>query len=251
MLHAYFDDSGHPGSSKIFALAGVLGKAEAWEELLLRWHPLLTRYELSEMHMYDVVNCRGDCKLKEKWVRQMIHKECYDALQGINLIHVASAVVMDDWNSLDQASKSRLGSPYQLCFQTCVQTVANGLRVEVESPDFEPVDFVFDQADKAIAQLAVENFLEHKSNPAYSPFLGSITFDDSKRKPGIQVADLFAYHCYKFTMKRLGLPEGQPDFELMPLHLKQLDAMSVAAKGLWDSEAMHDLLTEISQKEHA
>ena len=114
VLKAYFDDSGTHNGSKIYALAGVLGSASAWNDLLRRWQVLLDTYGLKEIHMSEIVNGTGAYAGKRQFERELIHKECYDALAGIDLAHVASAIVMDDWNSLNDQERARLCSPYEL-----------------------------------------------------------------------------------------------------------------------------------------
>lgn len=247
MLKAYFDDSGTHNGSKIYALAGVLGSVSAWNELLRRWQVLLDSHGLKEIHMSEIVNGTGAYAGKQRFERKLIHKECYDALAGINLVHVASAIVMDDWNSLNDQERAQLGLPYELVFQSCLQNVVNGLKNDASRVG--PVDFVLDNADKALTKLAVKRFSEHKESARYEKALGSLSFRDSMHTPALQVADLFAYHCYRYQLVRFDHQHGADDFPLFPLHLKQLEEMDVAPRGLWDCEALHGILKEISGQE--
>ncbi len=154
---------------------------------------------------------------------------------------------MDDWDTLTDREKVRLGSPHELVFQSCLQNVANGLRNDVSRTG--PVDFVFDYADKALTEIASLRFREHKESARYEKALGSLSFMDSVRTPALQVADLFAYHCYRYQLVRFGCPHGGDEFPLFPLHLRQLDEMDVAPRGLWDREALHGILKEIRGQE--
>ncbi len=249
MLQAYFDESGKHEGSRIFAFAGVLAEAGEWEILSQRWRVLLQQHKLPEIHMTDIVNGRKTCERRRTFERKLIHKECYDALHGLKLITVGSAIVIDDWDSLTGAEKLRLGSPYELCFQTCIQIMANGLRKELSPSQFELVDCLFDQTDADLVAAAIARYREHAENESYAPFLGAQAFGDSKNNPPLQVADLFAYHCYRFQMARFNYPEGSADFELLPLHVGQLSSMDVAPSGLWDREALQELLTGIRLKE--
>lgn len=247
MLHAYFDDSGSHNGSKIYAIGGVLGSTSAWDRLLQRWHVLLNRFELKEIHMSEIVNGTGACAGKRQFERKLIHKECYDALNEIDLVHVASAIVMDDLDTLTDLEKLRLGSPHELVFQSCLQNVANGIRNNASRDG--PVNFVFDSADKALTAIARLRFREHKDSSRYEKVLGSLSFMDSVRTPALQVADLFAYHCYRYQLVRFACPHGADEFPLFPLHLRQLAEMDVAPRGLWDREALHGILKEIRGQE--
>ena len=108
---------------------------------------------------------------------------------------------------------------------------------------------MLDNADKALTELAVKRFSEHKESTRYEKALKSLSFRDSMRTPALQVADLFAYHCYRYQLVRFGYRLGADEFPLFPLHLRQLDEMDVAPRGLWDCEALHGILKEISEQE--
>lgn len=246
-LNAYFDDSGSHNGSEIYTLTGVLGSTSAWDNLLQRWQLLLDRFGLIEIHMSEIINGTGSCAGRRKFERKLIHKECYDALDGINLVHVASAIVIDDWNALTDRERWRLGSPYELVFQSCLQNVVNGLKNDASRVG--PVDFVFDDADNALTKLAAERFAEHKESARYEKFLGSLAFSDGVSTPALQVADLFAYHCYRYQLVRFGYRHRVDDFPLFPLHIKQLEEMGVAPRGLWDRDALHGILKEIRAQE--
>ena len=111
------------------------------------------------------------------------------------------------------------------------------------------MDFVLDNADKALTEIAVKRFSEHKESACYERSLGSLIFRDSVQTPALQVADLFAYHCYRYQLVRFGYSHGADDFPLFPLHLKKLVEMDVAPRGLWDREALHGILKEVSGQE--
>jgi hypothetical protein len=78
--------------------------------------------------------------------------------------------------------------------------------VKVKSPDFKgKINFVFDQGNVAEANAPVHfQKIRDFTDPEIAKYIGAISFADDKDEPGLQAADVIAWH----TRRHLARVEG-------------------------------------------
>jgi hypothetical protein len=193
MLNGFIDDSGN-GDPTVFVLAGYVSTPAKWMAFQDEWADAL---RLSPSIEYfkakEAAPCYGQF---ERW-KYEDRNERLDLLCSIIRNHTISAIAcvvpMADYNRIFKSKISRtVDTPYFLAFYG-VMTLF--FRLQFNSGDDRPTDFVFDEQGKQIgnALSAWKYFIEGMS-PEAMKYIGNppISRDDKEVLP-LQAADLLAW----------------------------------------------------------
>ncbi len=214
MLKAYFDESGLH-SEKVFALAGYVAPEKEWQRLEDRWNALLQkplhhepnmRPERAEiigrrlkcLHASDMEKLgKGRFRALGQRNRDYLKKRSVDIILTSGVIGIGSAVILPDYEALDNTIKEVIHEPYLLCFQYVVTEVARKARQFLGEDESEDIAYIFEQ------QPLWQERVTHLWNSAVAQNyktkyrMGSITFGDKEKHPPLQAADRHAFEVYQ------------------------------------------------------
>lgn len=207
MLKAYLDDSGTHGPARVLALTGFVAGARQWVHLDRAWRSALEQEGLEEFHAKEFFTkgFRGWSEDKQ-WV--FLDKMTKPVMR-LKLHPIGGAVPMDSYSRLSDDAKLYLtggvknlrrdkwvfsGKPSAAYFLVFPFAIARA--VSYAEPGIK-VHFYLDENDQ-YEGYAKNWFRElRKLESDFEDSVGDITFADSKRHPGIQLADLLAHLCYQ------------------------------------------------------
>jgi hypothetical protein len=215
MLRAYFDESGM-GSTSVFALAGYVAPEDEWERFETKWHNLLQsplRYEnpkltperaaiigrpLSFLHATDMEGMgKGRFRALGQQNRDYLIATSVRIIRHSGVLGIASAVIMPEYERLDERVKRVIESPYLLCFQHVIAEVAKRARAFLGEDHSEGIAYVFEQQPKWQSEAnglwikSVEQGYKKKYR------MGSVTFGEKKDCLPLQAADRNAFETYQ------------------------------------------------------
>jgi len=152
----------------VFALAGYVAPEDEWERFETKWHNLLQRplrYEnpklapervaiigrpLSFLHASEMEGGMGKGRFRalgqqnrDYLISASVRIICHSGVLGI-----ASAVIMPEYERLDERVKEVIESPYLLCFQHVITEVAKRARAFLGEDHSEGIAYIFEQQPK-------------------------------------------------------------------------------------------------------
>lgn len=240
VIYAYFDPSGSHDQSKILAFGGLIGFPDDWEKCTTAWMLVLQKYDLKEFHAVDCVNHTGEFADRSFAERLTILGAFIDALTEMNLMHIASVLLMDDWRALSPEDQDTLErSPWHFAFHCAIQqTIRWSRKMSVT----ERVGFLLDVESPAITGKALEVFRSYKESPTWRDNLAGLAFDSSVNVWQLQAADLFAFGAYRMVRdEHFGTKERFPFVK----PFERLISRFAIAGGIYDKEALKNLLVNM------
>ena len=243
VLNAYFDASGSHSGSKLLTFGGLIGSARDWDEFAVDWSVCLERHNLREFHAVHCVNQTGEFRDRSFAERLGIMGDFIDVLIERNLLHIASIVLMDDWNKLSPIERRRLDDPWIFGFEFSVQQSVNWTR-RANPKGF--VGFVLDIENPQVQQKALATFQHYKASHKWHSGLAGISFDSSERVLPLQAADLFAYGINR--RETIKLYPRKEDFPVVKA-FERLTHDFAKAGGIYDLAAFRELLGQMRAKE--
>jgi hypothetical protein len=192
MFTVYADESTDAKSERIFAVAGVMGTQEEWDELEIKW---VARTGGKIFHATD---CESGYGAYKNIPIEKCHKE-YETLTNIivnsRLISFASILNIADHNKVFR--KDLKEGPYYHCFLSVVIKFIKLARISLPP---QVVKFVFDINHKMEYNAAYlyENYLfKQPEYKEYAQYMGKELAFATSEKIGIQVADLISHEAMK------------------------------------------------------
>jgi hypothetical protein len=198
-----------PQPSPWFAIAGYVAAADTWAVFEEKWSEVLQAENLVEFKASDCENRRGDY---EDWTparRAALQRRLIHLIMGGNLTGVWTAIDIDAYKVLEATlpqsnhpALRRYHDPYFFAFSHLLQVnVELIVTMQLLERIGEQVAFVFDKSDWT--GRAAQMYADHQKLDSPSvKYLGGISFDDSKKHPALQAADLLAYEARRFAMNR-------------------------------------------------
>jgi hypothetical protein len=222
---AYFDESGHPASTRVVAMGGAIAGPKQWEETRQKWKSTLGRYSVGLFHMTDFENRQGEFR---GWNENRKREFLSDLMRSFdeNLFFlIGAAVVVQDFNRLPFRADKKFLNPWYFCYQTCFEAAL--------SPCFL-IDPAFAGVNKEFANIRACFFEAHRQF-TLGPVLFALVHERDrqrglKRFDGIigwgtkytsvhfQLADLIAYELRKHVENavfRGGRPTRWPMKQLL------------------------------------
>lgn len=201
----YGDESGMHGSGSC-VVAGYLATAENWEHFDTDWRvalqedracPFFKRGESYSGPELPFVN----------WTYEPFHQKVNRMIEvfrrfAVSIIEVSSSMQWADYKYLSDLGVERIAgsNPYLPCFKGVIALAIEETKKVTNLSSDEPavIDFFFDdtEAMRGIAKSAYDQVYEQF--PQLRRFIGKeCHFRDDKTVPGLQAADLIAWHIHK------------------------------------------------------
>lgn len=231
ILHAYFDEHGHDGSS-VYAIAGYVGTDEQWSTFTEKWSSTLERhYAFGPFHMVEFEASDIDKKSQfhgwSKDQKDALAKELFPLIPDSGVRGLGQAILMDAFNGLSENAQQRLRDPYWVCFHNCIE------RLLKDIPEDDKVDLVFDRKDKYTGE-ALDRYRFLKDDwlpPAQAKKLVGCAFRDDDIIIPLQAADVLVYETGKLFENAFRRPDLSERKSLQVLRARQNVQI-----GVWDRD---------------
>lgn len=105
-------------------MGGAIGPPTSWTKLREHWSSVLRRYNVNVFHMTDFENRFGEFRNWGNERRRLFLAELLSILDDTFLISIGTAVLVEDFQNLKPETREGLIDPWYLCFQMCLQEVA-------------------------------------------------------------------------------------------------------------------------------
>lgn len=197
-IRAYGDESDSP---RHFVLTCAFAPFATWERFDGDWDSLLEREVyltdadgLREFKAHDCVQGSGKFSHLDDEYRQRLYRAFAEVIQRHHLSAAAMVVDMKAWPTFREILRPlgpTFAKPWTFAFAQLLPLVVR------LCPAGERIAFLFDDQHEFKAK-AYEGFhsYEYARQPRFTEFgvqLGRIAFDDSRRYPALQAADLLGY----------------------------------------------------------
>ncbi|MGO9604795.1 MAG: DUF3800 domain-containing protein [Candidatus Binataceae bacterium] len=208
-LAGHFDEAGTHAASSVVVVAGYVAPASDWKELERLWLEALREEGAAFYHTTDIEAQPKPRGIYRDWTREKADR-LTDKVVPIAAKYagpgVGVHVLTKDWYELLPFVKERLpNEPHKVLFQmlarACMELVVESLAPDL--PIKEKVAFVFEEND--FSDVTLKGYRSIKDTHPRSERFGPLSFQpDKKEAPGIQTADLFAWHYRRLTEIRQG-----------------------------------------------
>lgn len=231
MLHAYFDESGHPTDSAVVSVAAVVSTEQGWHKFCEEWNRTLRRYHVTRLHMKDYAHSRGEFA---KWKGdETKRRDFLSALVFVLRANIRFActfsLAVDDWNATmyDEEGGGKLEIvrehqrvQYVFPFWCCLDRIADTWLL----PKDQKLAFVFE--DGVYGKGAIHEFFDKWKlvQNRHGTRVGALAFDGKSSHPGLEAADLLAYEGRLYYLRQAVEPTEQPEREA---HKRLRDSMRI------------------------
>lgn len=201
----YFDESGTHAGSRVIVVAGYVSPEREWRRLEIKWKKRLRREGAKYYHTTDIeaATPRGPYK---GWSRLKADRLTASLLPLIR-DHIkwgfAVYLLREDWEAVKRSAQIVFRDynkfPYVLLSKMCIEGLAVMLGKHL--PKGEKISFIFERNDSS--GKIVDGYNELVKRPAYSS-CGAIQIGEKTLFPGLQAADLAAWHYRRFVEQKHG-----------------------------------------------
>lgn len=215
ILTAYLDESGTHAGTRFLTVGGFIGQARDWREFDRRWKKMCVKAGRDYIHGKEVFKATRNRAAYEREValidRMTALTERY-AMAGFSCT-INRADYQECYREpLRGVRKARCESEYALCVKVLAYEIA--ALVGRSFPDKRPrIHFILEEGH-VNAGDAVRAFheLKQKAPEDLVEALGTISFGEKKRFPGLQAADSMAHVAFKSDEKGIDLVEHEVTF---------------------------------------
>jgi hypothetical protein len=209
IVTVYIDESGTHGSP-VTILGGWVGRLGQWATFDSKWKKLLKGDKLTYFHSRKFRHTKGEFK---DWNAE--RKNAFlDKAQRVSLKNLEFGFVIalpdtayeQHYVAGSRPREVQLDSPYGLCFRYLISIIP-GLAKEAFGDRKLDINFVLESGHKNAGD-AERIFHKCKNTRTNNPeelaiiaMLGTISFGDKERFPGLQVADVNAYSGFQHEMR--------------------------------------------------
>jgi hypothetical protein len=213
MLKAFVDDSGSGGDSPWYVLAGYVGAGEAWDAFESPWRAVLDEpARLEYFKASEAESLRSD----GQW--SGVSKDERNARLGSFIGVIGEFATRAFHVRLKQIDYNEVIRPYipekwdNAYFFLFIGFLAAATSVEKYAGDGQPIEFVFDYADKKrIQKPSLQLFDQCMNYPQFDGRVHNIRYEDEKKFLPLQAADLLAWQIRRrFSVKG----DIRPQFEM-------------------------------------
>jgi hypothetical protein len=201
LLKAFFDETGTHDDSPITGIGGFVGDVDSWAQLEPKWSDVLAEFAdkgVKWFHMSEAIAQRGQFAQIEKPVLSYLIGELSKRLGEQPLMAFFSAVLTDDWASIDDAKfLRRFPAPIDLCFENLVQKLWKWGRAD---PSDTIIPMFAYSADLSPRMADIGR--AYGSHDWYREILGPIAFGYPQQVIPLQAADLLAHQMNWDVEKR-------------------------------------------------
>jgi hypothetical protein len=230
---AYFDESGHSASTKVVAIGGAMATPVRWGELRVKWSSILAKYDVKTFHMADLENRQGEFRGWDEARKRGLLSEVLEAITESPMFMIGAAVVVEDFNRLNETMREKLMDPWYLCYQSCFEEVLSMFYV------FDPEREGVERGLSNVRACFYEAHLQYKWGPIlFAMSRASARRRGIRRSEGIigwgtkattvhfQVADFIAYELRKHIENAI-YKQGRPTRWPMKQFLKTVFVTNV------------------------
>jgi hypothetical protein len=222
LFTAFFDESGHSSFSRVVAIGGAYGSPKYWRLFREAWSVTLEQHGVKSFRMSDFENRFGEFRGWKEQQRRDLLAALFGILDETMLIPIGAAVVVEDFRKMTLKARSGFFDPWYICFQTCIQEVAN-LYLLVDDPEI---------VDPNIRAVVFEEQLEFWRAPGFfqqviesarnGERLGMLAFARKQASIHLQVADLIAYEMRKHVENCLFDPARPTRWPMLQLQKRPM-----------------------------
>jgi len=198
IIKAFVDEGGTHSASEYMMLAGYVGTLGKWNLLDDLWRKRLKRESLLYFHAVEHSRKRRYQSL------------CWDLLKMCGKHLLFGFNIRLDKKSYDdfyianlRPQQTQLDTMYGVCYRYMVSLLINDLPTLMRRSDFQ-IDIVLEGGAAGSKDALRIHQQIKKTFPELAAMLGSVSFGDKKRLPGLQAADSLA-HPALAEEKRPGL----------------------------------------------
>lgn len=204
---AFFDESGHPASTRVVAMGGAMSGPKQWEELRVKWKAALGKQGVEVFHMTDFENRQGEFSGWNETRKRELLSELIGSLDMSLFFLIGAAVVVQDFNRVTYRGHKKFFNffnPWYFCYQCCFEAALD--------PYFL-IDPKYAGVDKEVAHIRACFFEAHREY-TWGPALfalarerhrqrstrhldGIIGWGTKHASVNFQFADLIAYELRK------------------------------------------------------
>jgi hypothetical protein len=205
IVTVYIDESG-THESGITILGGWVGRLGQWATFDPKWTKLLKRNGLTFFHSKEMRSTKGEFKgwtrVKKFEFTQLAADLALKNLEFGFTISVSDSDYRDHYIAGYRPREIPLDSRYGLCFRYCISLIPGFAKDAFGDRELD-IHFVLEDGAKN-SRDALRIFNKVKKQPFVSTeeqeivkMLGTLTYGDKKKFPGLQVADVNAYSAYQ------------------------------------------------------
>lgn len=205
-MTGFFDESGHSSATKFFALAAFVAEDANWATFEGLWRQALQESGAPYLHMREFAHRVGIFQGWTERQRRKLLAGCVNAIKAVRAIAVGAAMSIADFGTLSAEARSKLQDPFFCCFQAVVRGVALNACFE---PQDTRVRMVFSQQDE-FSSMARKLWEVMGETVDVRDRMGSLEFEDMRRVPALQAADLLAYEFRHYYHLRKARPKAAP-----------------------------------------
>lgn len=193
-----FCDESHDKDSRIYTIAGFVGRDREWDRVSRRWKNRCIDSKLDFYHATDVEGRYGRFSHLSRDDVIALNTDLITIISESQLVGWATSVVIEDFIavcSVDLKRKRILGpSPYFLAMQTFLVSLC--MRIHDEIANYR-VAFVFEEQEEFSGRAKRLYDQVKVKNPTAAKYMGTLTYADKKRFVPLQIADKLAYEAMK------------------------------------------------------
>ena len=197
---SYCDEFGHhqDPTKRVMGIAGLLAWTDSWDRFNSEWKQLLEHEGIpNPFHMTDFVHHKKQFKDWDSPQRRLVVLgNLLKVIKKANVIPIAAAVVLKDFNSLTAEQQSQLKGPYYVAFQQVsfqIGFAATMLALHSSNPLEHSVSMSYARLKKFTGPAEQLWQAIKKHNPHVGPWMGSYTAADPIDCLPLQAADIWAY----------------------------------------------------------
>ena len=199
MLSAYGDESHDEQSKRVFAVAGLLGRQEEWDELSVTWSE---RTHGIVFHAAECESDQGDFAQFSHAENLALYADLTRLIARTKLLGIGVAVDLPEFSSIFPKSSERSDQPYFLCFHDVVDELTGAAYLHVPQ---EKAKFTFDRnLEVEYNATYLYNYMAKQTEWVLHKYMDSEVGFASRAKVEIQVADLVARETFKHLDNQLG-----------------------------------------------
>lgn len=112
MFKAYFDRSELGDPAAVMAVSGYLSSEERWQQFEPSWHRVLESFGVGMFHMTEFESRLGAFRSLNDDARISFIGQLIDLVGRHAFVGIGAAIVLDDYDALEQEERKLLGHPY-------------------------------------------------------------------------------------------------------------------------------------------
>jgi hypothetical protein len=212
-------------------VSGILARAEHWTAIEEGWEATNKEFGVPRFHG---AHLNGRTNEYAGWTRQRAKEYSTKLLNVLNnsgpLLMFVSGLHADHFTRmLSEMSRRKLGTPHQVCFNSCVALIASYMD-DCRFPTTDRFSVLVDKDDGY--EIAVKSFLDMKENTGFAnrSRLGTCTPAAMEEVIALQTADLVAYEWFKWFNTR-----GRKQGEIRPILVPIIKRHAVVER-YWDEK---------------